>query len=97
MELLDAVLIVTDCENTEELKKLSAESKRRLADALEERVPSDLATIEEWNELLMIFMDTHPEKKNKTAKKKLLCYLRNEEDEQRSVLTSKSKWWQFKQ
>ncbi|MBE7011544.1 MAG: hypothetical protein E7415_02600 [Ruminococcaceae bacterium] len=58
MELLNAVLIVTECESTEQLKKLSPERKRKLADSLEERVPTGLASIEEWNELLMIFMNT---------------------------------------
>ena len=51
MELLDAVLVVTKCENAEQLKNLSTERKRKLADSLEERVPSGLASIEEWNEL----------------------------------------------
>ena len=53
MELLNAVLIVTKCENAEQLKNLSTERKRKLANSLEERVPSGLASIEEWNELLM--------------------------------------------
>lgn len=78
MELLNAVLIVTKCENAEQLKNLSAERKKKLADSLEERVPSGLASIEEWNELLMIFMNAPPEKENKIAKKKLLSYLRGE-------------------
>ena len=96
MELLNAVLIVTKCENAEQLKNLSTERKRKLADSLEERVPSGLASIEEWNELLMIFMDAPPEKENKTAKKKLLCYLRNEAYKENSATTEKKKWWQFK-
>ncbi len=95
MELLNAVLIVTKCENTEQLKNLSTERKRKLADSLEERVPSGLASIEEWNELLMIFMDAFPEKENKTAKKKLLCYLRSEEYIEKPDVTGKSKWWRF--
>ena len=78
MELLNAVLIVTKCENAEQLKNLSTERKRKLADSLEERVPSGLASIEEWNELLMIFMDAPPEEENKIAKRKLLSYLRGE-------------------
>ncbi len=45
MELLGAVLIVTKCENSKQLKNLSTERKRRLADSLEERVPSSLASI----------------------------------------------------
>ena len=96
MELLDAVLIVTKCESVEQLKNLSTERKRKLAHSLEERVPSGLASIEEWNELLMIFMDASPEKENKTAKKKLLCYLRNEAYKEVSATTEKKRWWQFK-
>lgn len=93
MELLKAVLIVTKCEDAEQLKKLSTERKQKLADSLEERVPSGLASIEEWNELLMIFMDAPPEKENKTAKKKLLSYLQNEEYNEKSNITAKGKWW----
>ena len=78
MELLDAILIVTNCECAQQLKDLSPEGRLRLARSLEKRVPSGLATIEEWNELLMIFMDAPPESENKIAKKKLLCYLRGE-------------------
>ena len=96
MELLGAVLIVTKCENAEQLKNLSTERKRKLADSLEERVPSGLASIEEWNELLMIFMDAPPEKENKAAKKKLLCYLRDEKNKEDVAPTNKDKWWQFK-
>lgn len=76
MELLNAVVIVTKCENAEQLKNLSTERKRKLAHSLEERVPSGLASIEEWNELLKLFMDAPPEIENKIAKKKLLCFLR---------------------
>ena len=96
MELLNAVLIVTKCENTEQLKNLSTEQKQKLADSIEERVPSGLASIEEWNELLMIFMDASPEKENKSAKKKLLSYLRNEVHKDESSTTEKKKWWQPK-
>lgn len=95
MELLDAVLVVTKCENAEQLKNLSTERKRKLADSLEERVPSGLASIEEWNELLTIFMDVPPEKENKSAKKKLLSYLRGEVHRENTIMTEK-KWWQFK-
>ena len=96
MELLDAVLVVTKCENAEQLKNLSTERKRKLAHSLEDRVPSGLAAIEEWNELLMIFMDAPPEKENKAAKKKLLCHLRDEAYKEVSTSTEKKKWWQFK-
>ena len=96
MELLGAVLVVTKCENAEQLKNLSAERKSKLADSLEERVPSSLASIEEWNELLSIFMNAPAEKENKTAKKKLLSYLRGETHKESPVMTEKNKWWQFK-
>ena len=96
MELLNAVLIVTKCKNAEQLKKLSPERKQRLAHSLEERVPSGLASIEEWNELLSIFMDAPAEKENKIAKKKLLNYLRGEIHRENSVMTENKKWWQFK-
>ena len=96
MELLNAVLVVTKCENAEQLKNLSAERKSKLADSLEERVPSGLASIEEWNELLSIFMNAPAEKENKTAKKKLLSYLRGETHKENPVTTEKNKWWQFK-
>ena len=78
MELLSTILILTRCESTEQLKNLSPDRKRRLARALAERVPSDLASIEEWNELLKLFMDAPPEQDNKIAKGKLLCCLRGE-------------------
>ena len=93
MELLNAVLIVTKCENAEQLKNLSTERKQKLADSLEERVPSGLASIEEWNELLMIFMDAPPEKENETAKKKLLSYLRDEFHKETSATSEKKKSW----
>lgn len=96
MELLNAVLVVTKCENAEQLKNLSAERKSKLADSLEERVPSGLASIEEWNELLSIFMNAPAEKENKTAKKKLLSYLRGEIHKENPVVIEKNKWWQFK-
>ena len=79
MELLDAILTVTKCDSAEQLKNLSPERKVKLAHSLKERVPSGLASIEEWNELLKLFMDAPPEIENKIAKKKLLCFLRGEE------------------
>lgn len=96
MELLDAILTVTKCDSEEQLKNLSPERKVKLADSLEERVPSGLASIEEWNELLKLFMDAPPESENRVAKKKLLCYLRGENYKEKSALTSKSKWWRFR-
>ena len=91
MELLDAVLIVTKCESVEQLKNLSTERKRNLADSLEERVPSGLASIEEWNELLKLFMDAPPEIENKIAKKKLLCFLRGEEYKEENAENNEKK------
>ena len=91
MELLDAVLVVTKCENAEQLKNLSTERKRKLAHSLEERVPSGLASIEEWNELLMFFMDAPPESKNRVAKKKLLCFLRGEEYKEENAENNEKK------
>jgi len=82
MELLNAILIVTNCENAEQLKKLSPEGRRELAHALDERVPSGLASIEEWNELLMLFMEAPPESDKKIAKEKLLTYLLGEKYEE---------------
>ena len=96
MELLEAILIITKCEHAEQLKELSQERKLKLAHSLEERVPSGLASIEKWNELLMLFMDAPPESENKIAKKKLLCYLRGDEYKEETVSTVKNKWWQFK-
>ena len=95
MELLDAILTVTKCERAEQLKNLSPERKTRLAHSLEERVPSGLASIEEWNELLMLFMDVAPETENKIAKRKLLSYLRGKEYKEKNIPPSKSKWWRF--
>lgn len=96
MELLNAILTVTECERAEQLKDLSPERKQWLAHSLEERVPSGLASIEEWNELLKLFMDAPPEKENKSAKKKLLMYLRGEVHRENSVTTENKKWWHFK-
>jgi len=92
MELLNAILIVTRCERAEQLKDLSAERKRNLAHSLEERVPSGLASIEEWNELLMLFMGAPPESVNSIAKEKLLCYLRGEEYKEDPSPAGQNKW-----
>ena len=91
MELLDAILTITKCENAEQLKNLSQERKSRLAHSLDERVPSGLASIEEWNELLMCFMCAPPESDNKIAKRKLLCYLRGEEHKEENTENNKKK------
>ena len=91
MELLNAVLVVTKCENAEQLKNLSPERKVKLAHSIEERVPSGLASIEEWNELLKLFMDAPPESENRVAKKKLLCFLRGEEYKEENTENDKKK------
>lgn len=96
MELLNAVLVVTGCENTEQLKNLSSEGKQKLANSLEKYVPSGLASIEEWNELLLIFTGTSTEKDNKIAKKKLLGYLRGQPFEEKIPQETKNKWWHLK-
>lgn len=96
MELLNAVLIITKCERAEQLKDLSSERKHYLAHSIEKRVPSGLASIEEWNELLKLFMDAPPESENRVAKKKLLCYLRGEDYKEKTTLTGKSKWRRFR-
>ncbi len=79
MELIDAILTITKCESPEQLKNLAPKRKKWLARSIEQRVPSDLATIEEWNNLLMYLMDAPPEKENSVAKNKILCYLRGGE------------------
>ena len=91
MELLNAVLVVTKCENAEQLKNLSPERKVKLAHSLEERVPSGLATIEEWNEVLMYLADAPPESEKKVAKKKLLCILRGEEYKEENAENNEKK------
>ena len=91
MELLDAILTVTKCERAEQLKNLSPERKTRLAHSLEERVPSGLATIEEWNEVLMYLADAPPESEKKIAKKKLLCFLWGEEYKEENTENDKKK------
>ena len=91
MELLDAILTVTKCDSAEQLKNLSPERKVKLAHSLKERVPSGLASIEEWNELLKLFMDAPPEIENKIAKKKLLCFLRGEEYKEENAKNNEKK------
>lgn len=96
MELLNAVMIITKCEHTAQLKDLPPEARQRLANSLDEFVPSDLATIEEWNELLVCFMDAPPESDNKIAKEKLLCFLRGNEYQEQPDSINKRKWRHFK-
>lgn len=96
MELLSAIMIQTKCEKSSELKELPPERKRRLAKLIEERVPSGLATLEEWNEVISCFQELEPETDNKRAKQKLLAILREEESEEEPVSVAKNKWWEFK-
>lgn len=96
MELLSAIMIQTKCETKNELKQLSPERKSRLAKLIEERVPSGLATLEEWNEVISCFHESEVETENKRAKQKLLAILREEESEEESVSIDKNKWWHFK-
>ena len=78
MELIEAILIVTKCNNVKELRDLSKETKEHLAHLLEERVPSGLATIEEWNEVLFRLDGAPPEFESKKAKNKILNILKGE-------------------
>lgn len=79
MRLITAIKIQAQCKHNNELKNLSAEKKKRLADLVEERVPSGLAPIEEWNEVITCFVGMEPETDNKKAKSKLLSILRKED------------------
>ncbi len=79
MRLIEAIKIQAKCDMNSELKDLPAEKKNRLANLVEERVPSGLAPIEDWNEVISCFVDAEPETDNKKAKNKLLSILRGEE------------------
>ena len=76
MKLIDAIKVQAQCENNSELNNLSAEKKKRIANLVEERVPSGLASLEEWNEVILCFKNTELETNSKRAKKKLLSILR---------------------
>ena len=78
MRLISAVKVQAGCELDCELKNLSTEKKKRLAHLIEERVPSGLAPIEDWNEVISCFIDAEPETDSKKAKAKLLSILREE-------------------
>ena len=80
MRLIDAIKVQAQCELDNELKKLPLEKKKRLAKLVEERVPSGLAPIEDWNEVISCFVESEPEKDNKRAKQKLLAILLEEKD-----------------
>ena len=79
MRLINAIKVQTGCEQDNELKNLSAEKKKVLANLVEERVPSGLAPIDEWNEAISCFADTKPETENKKAKRKFLSILRSKD------------------
>ena len=80
MRLISAIKIQAQCEQDSELKNLPAEKKQRIANLVEERVPSGLATIGEWNEVISCFVDEEPETDNNVAKSKLLSILRGEKE-----------------
>lgn len=80
MRLISAIKIQAGCELDSELKNLPEEKKKRIARLVEERVPSGLAPIDEWNEVISCFTDSEPETDNKKAKKKLLNILRDKQD-----------------
>ena len=79
MRLINAIKIQANCENDSELRKLTVEQMERLAKLVEKRVPSGLASVDEWNEAIACFADTEPETDNERAKCKLLRILRGEE------------------
>lgn len=79
MKLIAAIMVQAGCELDSELKNIPIEKKKRLADLIEERVPSGLATIDEWNEVISCFAENVHVSDNKRAKKKLLNILRGEE------------------
>ena len=79
MRLINALKVQARCEQDSELKNLPEEKKKRLAKLIEERVPSGLAPIEDWNEVISCFVDAEPETDNKKAKSKLLAILRGED------------------
>ena len=95
MELLNAIMIITKCKHAEQLKNLSTERKVWLAHSIEERVPSGLASIEEWNEVLMYLVGAPPESKKEVAKKKILCFLRDEEYKEEPTSADRDRWWSF--
>ena len=76
MKLIDAIKVQAQCEQNSELINLSSEKKKRLAKLVEERVPSGLATLEEWNEVILCFKNTGLETDSRKAKRKLLSILR---------------------
>ncbi len=78
MRLITAIKIQAKCELNSELKTLSAEKRKWIADIVEERVPCGLASIEEWNEVISCFKEMEPEENNEKAKKRLLSILREE-------------------
>lgn len=96
MELLSAIMIQAKCETKDELRRMPPEQKARMAKLIEERVPSGLASLEEWNEVISCFVESEPEIDNKKAKMKLLAILRGEENIEETSPQAKHKWWQLK-
>ena len=95
MRLIDAIKVQAGCERDDELKSLSPEKKKRLAKLIEERVPSGLAPIDEWNEAISVFSDEKAETDCKKAKLKLLTVLSGEEYTEEKVSESESVLWEF--
>lgn len=78
MKLIDAIKIQAQCGSESELKDLPHERKEWIAKLIEERVPSGLAPLDEWNEAIACFTHGNPEGDNDQAKRKLLSILRDE-------------------
>ena len=95
MRLIEAVKVQASCEKNEELKSLPPEQKERLAKLIEERVPSGLAPIDEWNEVLSIFTEEAHESDSEKAKLKLLAILSGKEDKEEAAVKKKRMWWNF--
>lgn len=91
MELIEAIKIQAHCENEGELKKIPSEVKKRIATLIEERVPSGLASIDDWNEAIACFGVSEPETDCKEAKIKLLSILLGEQYVEDP--SNANKWW----
>ena len=76
MRLITAIKIQADCQADNDLRNIPTERKKWIADIIEKTVPSGLATIDEWNEVLFCFGECASETDSKEAKKKVLSILR---------------------
>ena len=95
MRLIEAIKVQASCEKNEELKSLPPEQKERLAKLIEERVPSGLAPIDEWNEVLSIFTEEAHESDSEKAKLKLLTILSGKGYKEETAVKKKRIWWKF--